>query len=227
MITAVIFDLDDTLYDEIDYVKSGLAAVAAHLAGRLGGPSPEDIYLALWAQFKAGNREKTFNAALESLGATYDEQLIRELVQHYRTHSPDIVLPAESRQVLDELGKKYTLALLSDGFLPAQKLKVRALAIERYFQTILYTEELGREFWKPSPAGFERILTTLNTTPQQAVYVADNQLKDFIAPNQLGMATIQLIRPNRIHTQTCDHPNARAQHTLSRLVDLPGLLETL
>jgi len=225
MINTVIFDLDDTLYDEIDYCKSGFAAVADYLADVPGGPDAERIFEALWRQFSGGNRTGTFNLALEELAIACDDEVIGRLVQVYRGHRPQITLPSDSRNALDRLFTKYTLALLSDGFLPAQRLKVQALGIEDYFKTIVYTEELGREFWKPSPAGFEMILDTLNTDAESTTYVADNERKDFIAPNKLGMTTIQLIRANRIHTQTTDDPGAKPGHIIRQITDLPNLLE--
>jgi len=227
MITTVIFDLDDTLYDEIDYCRSGFASVCERLARQPGAPAARRIFEALWKQFSAGNRTKTFNAALADLGLNCDDRLIAELVRLYRTHVPNITLPSDSRDVLTQLSRKYTLALLTDGFLPAQRLKVRALGIEKYCKTILYTEELGRDSWKPSPAGFEKIMQTLNAPPHSMAYVADNEVKDFIAPNKLGMATIQLLRPSRIHTQTSADPNAKPHNTIAQITDLLTLLAAL
>jgi putative hydrolase of the HAD superfamily len=227
MITTVVFDLDDTLYDEIEYCRSGFAAVAEFLAGPAEAPSAERIFAALWGQFTAGNHTKTFNAALDELGLSYDDKLVRDLVDVYRTHAPRIALPRDSRDVLCELSKEYTLALLTDGFLPAQQLKVRALAIEEYFKCIVYTEQLGRECWKPSPAGFERIMQTLKAKPENMVYVADNERKDFVAPNKLGFVTIQIIRTARIHTSSSPGPFAKAQFVIEQLSQLPALLEQL
>lgn len=227
MIETVILDLDDTLYDEIDYCRSGFAAVAEHLAASGVASAATFAFEALWGQFQAGNRKRTFNAALDALGIEYDDSTIRGLIEFYRNHPPKILLPADSRETIDLLKTKYRLALLTDGFLPAQKLKVQALGIEDCFETIVYTEELGREFWKPSPVGFEKILQTLNTAPKSATYVADNLLKDFIAPNKLGMPTIQLIRPNKIHTEKSDDPNAKPSHTIEKITDLPDLLGRL
>jgi len=227
MITTVVFDLDDTLYDEIDYCRSGFTSVAEFLADSLQAVSAKRIFDALWKQFTAGNRTKTFNAALDALALDYDDQVIQESVRVYRNHSPKIALPQDSSDVLSQLKSKYTLALLTDGFLPAQELKVRALGLEKYFKCILYTEKLGREFWKPSPVGFEKLLQTLNSKPESAAYVADNEVKDFIAPNQLGFATIQIIRPARIHTQSSQQPGAPAQHVLKEISQLPALLERL
>jgi putative hydrolase of the HAD superfamily len=149
------------------------------------------------------------------------------LIELYRNHTPNIKLPKESDDVLRKLSGKYTLALLTDGFLPAQQLKVRALDIEKYFKCIIYTEQLGRKFWKPSPAGFEKLMQDLNAKPQTISYVADNEKKDFIAPNTLGFLTIQLIRPARIHTAISTESSAAAQYIIHKISDLPALLEKL
>ena len=47
-ITAVIFDLDDTLYPEKDYVRSGYEASAALF------PEVPDMAAQLWAAFEKG-----------------------------------------------------------------------------------------------------------------------------------------------------------------------------
>ncbi|MHC4556412.1 MAG: HAD family hydrolase [Planctomycetota bacterium] len=227
MITTVVFDLDDTLYDEIEYCKSGFAAVAESLAKLPEAPPAERIFGALWGQFAAGNRTGTFNAALDELNISFDDKLVGELVNVYRNHIPQITLPQDSRDVLCELSTKCTLALLTDGFLPAQQLKVQVLGIDKYFKCIVYTEQLGREYWKPSPAGFKKIMQTLKAEPENIVYVADNEKKDFIAPNKLGFLTVQLIRPARIHTSISSELNAAALHIIRKISQLPALLEKL
>ena len=225
MITTIIFDLDDTLYDEIEYCKSGFASVSEFLAGLPKAPPSERIFAAFWKQFTAGNRTKTFNAALDELGLDYDDKLIKELIKAYRDHVPKITLPQDSRDVLCQLSGKYTLALLTDGFLPAQQLKVQALGIEKYFKCIVYTEQLGRDCWKPSPAGLEQLMQDLNTKPETIAYVADNEKKDFIAPNKLGFLTIQIIRPARIHTESSAESGAAARYVIPKISQLPTLLD--
>jgi len=225
MITTIVFDLDDTLYDEVEYCKSGFTAVSEYLAESSKAHQAERIFDCLWKQFTCGNHTRTFNAALEELEIDHDDKLITELIKVYRNHIPKITLPQDSRDILRQLSDKYTLALLTDGFLPAQRLKVQALGIEKYFKCIVYTEELGRDCWKPSPAGFEKIMRSLNVEPGAMVYIADNEEKDFIAPNKLGFLTIKLIRPCRIHTSTSQHPDAAAQYVIHKISELPALLE--
>jgi putative hydrolase of the HAD superfamily len=225
MITTVVFDLDDTLYDEIDYCRSGFAVVAELAAKLPNAPFADVIFETIWKHFTAGNRTKTFNATLEELGIAYDNKIIKRLLRTYRNHVPQIALPQDSRDVLEELSTRYILALLTDGFLPAQKLKVRALGIEKYFRCILYTEQLGRQFWKPSPVGFERLIQDLNAEPKATAYIADNEEKDFIAPNKLGFVTIQIVRPARIHTESSQQSDAAARYVINKISELPALLD--
>lgn len=226
MITTVIFDLDDTLYDEVDYCRSGFKAVAEFLTRiKPECGSSDSIYDLFWRMFQQ-DRRKTFDAALHELGIPPDRALVRAFVRRYRCHTPDLTLPEESRKILDALSEDYTLALLTDGYLPAQRLKVSALGIQTYFKQIVYTEQIGRQFWKPSPAGFEMIIRAIKETPHSMVYIGDNPVKDFIAPNRLGMKTIQLQRPHRLHTIVSGStaPETEAMETLDSLNDLLQLL---
>ncbi len=227
MITTIIFDLDDTLYDEIEYCRSGLKIVAEFLGSQPNMPVAEQIFDAFWKQFSQGNRTKIFNAAFDSLGVAYTDNFIGELVQVYRNHKPAITLPTDSRDVLEKLKSRYTLALLTDGFLPAQRLKVEAIGIEKYFKCTIYTEQLGREFWKPSPEGFKKIMATLKTKPQNMAYVADDEEKDFVAPNRLGFLTVRVIRQAGIHTERCTQPDAAAKYAINGISRLPDLLAKL
>ena len=224
MITTVVFDLDDTLYDEIDYCRSGFRAAARFMAKVSDLRCTDDLSAACWRHFTEGNRTETFNAALDELGIGYDEPLIAQLIEVYRTHRPDLRLPDDSRATLDTLKGTYTLALLTDGFLPAQRLKVQALGIEADFKAIVYTEALGRPCWKPSPVGFERLSATLGVPFEQMVYVGDNAKKDFIAPNQLGMVTVQVRRRAGLHTGPEPIPQAAARIQAVRIADVPTIL---
>jgi putative hydrolase of the HAD superfamily len=222
--------MDDTLYDEIEYCKSGFTATAKYIVDNLKSPeklTTEQVFNSLWVEFNTGNQTKTFNAALDKSEIKYDVDTIKNLISVYRQHKPAISLPRQSKEILDALSEKYSLALLTDGFLPAQRLKIGALGIEKYFKKIVCTEELGREFWKPSPVGFEKIMENFGETAENCIYVADNAEKDFMAPNELGMQTIQLLRAKKVHKGVGKSENAAAKHKIYDILELPGLIEEL
>jgi len=225
MVTCVVFDMDDTLYAEVDYCKSGFRAVADWLAKSGTEANGEQIYENLWQIFSDGNHTTTFNEALENLNIDYDNEFIGELIKTYRQHRPQILLPDESRAVLENFYQRYKMALVTDGFLPGQELKVDALGIKKYFECIVYTELLGREYWKPSPAGFEKVLEYFNVTGDECVYIADNPAKDFIAPNKLGFMTVQLVTAGGVHKTGPADKEAQAKCVIDSISQLPGLLK--
>ncbi len=221
-IQALVFDLDDTLYPEIHYVRSGFRVIAARLAAP--DHDADSIFQLLCQAFESGPRDRVFNTVLQKLGLSDDPQLIAELVSLYRTHRPDLQLDNSTRRLLTDLKKNYTLGLLTDGYLPAQPLKVEALQLQKYIPHILYTEELGRQFWKPSPVPFEKMTELLRCPPAQTVYIADNPAKDFLAPRRLGWFTVRLQHSGQLHQNLTPAPDSLPHFTISSLTDLPSLL---
>ncbi len=224
MIKCIAFDMDDTLYDEVDYYKSGFAVIADKIAKDFQ-LNVQSVFEKIWELFSSGTRKDTFNAAAEKLGIKFDEQYIKLLVSVFRNHKPNIVLPKDSRQILTDLKIRYKLGLITDGWLPGQEYKVESLGIESFFDSIIYTEKLGREFWKPSPKGFEKLLADLEIDAAEAVYIGDNIEKDFIAPNQMGFKTIRIVRGKGIHTTPASLPDAEAQYKIDSLMKLNELLK--
>jgi len=116
---AVIFDLDDTLYPERDYVLSGFRAVA-QWAQRELGVCYEEGYTRFERLYGEGVRGTTFNQWLREAGFP-EEPWVAEMVRVYRCHQPDIqpfeCVPA----LLERLGQRYDLGLISDGYLQVQQ----------------------------------------------------------------------------------------------------------
>jgi putative hydrolase of the HAD superfamily len=68
------------------------------------------------------------------------------------------------------------------------------LGIGGLFDCIVYTDDLGRENWKPSPTAFSLMMNRLGVAGHECIYVGDNPVKDFLAPNELGWLTVMISR---------------------------------
>jgi putative hydrolase of the HAD superfamily len=196
-IKAVIIDLDDTLYPEEAFVYSGFKAVSLYL--QQAGLVKNDPYDLMLQNFKNGNRTEIFNETLKSENIEPKKELVKSLIDVYRSHKPDISLFTDAVSFLDRIHGKKKLGLLTDGYLNVQKSKVAALGIEHFFDIIVYTDEMGRDFWKPHPAGYEKIMNKLGVTGNECIYISDNPVKDFFSANKLGWETVQIKRPKGVY----------------------------
>jgi len=226
VINCIAFDMDDTLYDEIDYYRSGFAVAARTVADDFG-LSSRTVFETLWEIFNSGNYKTTFNATAEKLGIIFNAAYVEKLVKVFRNHKPDIKLPSESKTVLENLKDCYKLGLITDGYLPAQEYKVKALELEKFFDYIVYTEKLGREHWKPSPAAFEKLLAELGVSANQCVCVGDNLEKDFLSPNQMGFKTVRVVRAKRIHLGQAPSQQAQPDYEIDSISKLPDVLREI
>jgi putative hydrolase of the HAD superfamily len=189
----IVLDLDDTLYLERDYVHSGFQAVDQWLKIHR---SCGDFLGEAWHLFENGKRRTIINMVLESKGL-FDESLVKELVNVYRTHTPLISMQSDALEFLCSHHKEE-LALITDGPAVSQWSKIKALNIEKYVGTIIVTDDLGPNFSKPHQEAFIRIQGSL--AGSACVYIADNPLKDFIAPASLGwMPSIRVRRAGSLH----------------------------
>lgn len=87
MIRGVVFDLDDTLYLERDFVKSGFLAVAAVVASAVGSQE-EEIFSFLWNLFQAGVRRDTFDRLLQAYPEARRSLEIEDLVTFTESTRP-------------------------------------------------------------------------------------------------------------------------------------------
>lgn len=204
---AVLFDLDDTLYLEREYVFSGFRAVAQWAEGHLGLDREEGFHQ-LKAFFDRGVRGDTFNRWLESQGMEA-EVWVHRLVEVYRNHTPRIQPCRDVLPALDYLKGRVRLGLVTEGFIPAQEKKLDALGIQPYFEGIQITGYEDRDRWKPDPYPFLQVLDRLGVPAEKSLHLGDNPLKDFIGARALGMWTVRIARPGGLNSSlespTPDH----------------------
>ena len=181
-VEAVIFDLDDTLYSEKDYVRSGYRAVAK------GFPGVANMEQKLWAAFEKKLPAIDVVLEVEGLATLEDKQ---KALQLYRGHMPEIALYPGVASLLQQLKQCKKLGLITDGRPEGQRAKIKALDIEGLFRKIIITDALGgTEFRKPNETAFRLMQQEMEVPFEKMVYIGDNPRKDFIAPIALGMQAI-------------------------------------
>ena len=180
-----VFDLDDTLYSERDFEKSGIEFVYENLS--IKHISLETIL---------SNRENWIEQIIDDLNNQITLQIVLDI---YRNHFPTIQLYKDAKVFLEKLlSQGNEMSLITDGRSITQRNKLRALGIESYFKNIIISEEINSE--KPSEYNFRLVMS--NEKFGDYVYIADNPKKDYITPNKLGWTSICLLdRGQNVHKQ--------------------------
>jgi putative hydrolase of the HAD superfamily len=188
---VIIFDLDDTLYEEMCYVKSGFNTVASHLS-YLFKIKKKTIYNKLLKVLKENGRGKIFNIIC-SYYKFKKKNLVKDLINIYRSHKPLIKLKKEAIKIL-EYYSGYNKYIITDGNYLVQKKKVKYLKLSNYFKKIFYTNFYGVKYNKPSLFCFNKIKKLEKCDWSDLVYVGDNPYKDFIDCNKKGIMTVRLMQ---------------------------------
>lgn len=180
---AVVFDLDDTLYGEKQYIKSGYRAVSKLLI------QVEDAELKLFKAFE--EKKSAFDEVLKNEGI-YTEELKQKCLEIYRNQYPEISFYNGVADMLVKIRERgYKIGIITDGRPNGQRAKIKALELDNYVDYIIVTDELGGiSYRKPNEKAFCIIREKFDLKFEEMCYVGDNIMKDFIAPEKLGMKTI-------------------------------------
>jgi len=185
-----IFDLDDTLYSEREFEKSGIEFVYKYF-------EITNIHI----DILLNNRKNWINLLLNDSGLNIK---IDQILDIYQNHIPNIQLYKDSFVFLQNLlSLGVEMSLITDGRSKTQRNKIKALGIESYFKHIVISDEIKSE--KPSEYNFKIIMNDCNS--KNYVYIADNPEKDFLTPNKFGWTTVCLLdRGDNIHKQDFNKP---------------------
>ncbi len=208
---VIVFDLDDTLIKEKDYLKSAYREIAG-----LVDKNDESLYTKMLDLFE---KEENVFAYLE----TNYKTTIKELLPIYRNHFPKISLVPGAENILDSCIKRnYTIGLITDGRSITQRNKIKAVGVENYFDKIIISEEFGSE--KPSEKNF----MVFDEFEGGKYYIADNTRKDFITPNKLGWTTICVLDDGEnIHSQDFElSKEYLPEYAINKIEEVKGLISS-
>ena len=233
MLRAVLFDLDDTLYRERDFVDQSFRSVAKVMAGYLSakgksgrgqglpGESEEELFGQMIELMEQEGRGEIFNRLCER----YDVDIpVQELVKIYRETKPVLELYPDGEELLGWLeDREIKTGLITDGNAAVQRNKIEALGLDRRLDVVLASYDLGLR--KPDKGVYVYCLEKLECRPEEAVYIGDNPLKDFIGARKLGMKTVRIIRPEGLHMWREAKEGYGADVTVHLLTELKEWIE--
>jgi putative hydrolase of the HAD superfamily len=186
-----VVDMDETLYDERQFVYGGFRAVAAYLARRLRADQTS-IYRSMVRHLRRCGRERALDEALKRLGA-YSKRNVRACLAVYRSHEPDLALYPDARRFFRRY-RNWPVYVVTDGNPRVQRRKARALGLERLARKVMVACAYGRNRAKPSPYVFRLIGRLEKVDPPEIVHIGDDPHKDFLNLKPLGFQTVRMLR---------------------------------
>ena len=209
--THFIFDLDDTLYSEVDFLTSAFQYIGIQLQGDLNTNITQEMLDLYYS------KANVFESVVNKYSSKIHGLSISTLLKMYREHLPDIKLSKEVRSFLEKLTSRNILSgLITDGRSITQRNKLEALDLANYFEDVIISEEFGSE--KPDPRNFLYFETKYPNS--EFWFIADNTSKDFIVPSKLDWNLVCLINNNNVHVQNFKQDSLAKAHLISSFNDM-------
>ena len=193
--TTLLFDLDHTLFDFDTSETEAFTAALTDAGINVGGGYHErfvSINTALWRQVEAGEltpndvRVVRFERLFNEIGVDSDAQKVADDYLIGLGRYGDLYPGA--RNLLNELTQVASLALVSNGIGQVVRDKVERLDLDRYFDAIVISGEIG--IAKPHPGFFDIAFDQLGH-PDRAttLMIGDSLASDIQGGNNYGVDT--------------------------------------
>ncbi len=184
------------------------------LRSRFTGDHPYWQEMAAWGP---GFRFASWQRALAACGID-DDDLARELDARFeleRANTNPFIDGAQ--EALAELGKRFRLALVTNGIPDVQRTKVERTGLAELGDVLIVSGELG--YGKPDPRIYEETVCQLNLRPDECIMVGDNFRRDVTGAQDVGIhgVWISIGRP-------VPESSVVPWLTVESLADLPGKL---
>jgi HAD superfamily hydrolase (TIGR01549 family) len=196
--TAVLFDLDGTLIDFDACVRDALRTAFAELGYEV---SNEQI----WAEIQAASAEAGavhwgHQSAQGWTRAQVMEAIMRDTLAALGAETEHPEVPANrywarfcktthlnpgARETLERLHGHYKLGLVTNGDSDAQRGRLQASGLDRFFDAIAISDEVGCA--KPDPRIFTLALAELGVSAQETIYVGDSIEHDYAGAGSAGI----------------------------------------
>ena len=179
---AILFDLDDTLYDYSGFWRGRLHRAVGDLAARDPRVDQEALTDAAIAEWVFMEHWPDF---LRRHGIA-DENLI-EVTHAAFTQGwfDDMTLPEDAALVLETLRSRFKIGLITNGPSHIQRHKIERFGLAERMDLLVVSEEFGVH--KPDPAIFQHALAQLGVAADEALFVGDSLEHDLRGAMAAGL----------------------------------------
>ncbi len=193
---AVVFDLDDTLYDRNSFEHGAYKEISNQLE-KQNNINANLLFKALkeTQKKKYSNYQNLFKESLETIN-NYDFSLVSKCLNIYRAYNPKkLELYNGVKKTLDKIKAIYKIGIITNGRNETQIKKINALGLNSYFDYIIFPDLLGsnKKYNKPHTKPYETMANLLNIETKKMCYIGDNPNIDFIGAIKLDITCIRVL----------------------------------
>jgi FMN phosphatase YigB (HAD superfamily) len=197
-IKAVLFDIDDTLFDRVEQQRQLLSRLVAELADLFAGIDAATITSAFFESDRLSTQAfysgSSIAASRALRGRTFmrllglSEDRASDVMAVYLRLNPRVITPTgQAKPVMARLAQRCTLGIISNGSQDVQYHKLSGMGIADFLRCVVLSDEVGIK--KPDPGIFLRACTLLSRNPEDCLYVGDSFEVDVIGAKNVGMQT--------------------------------------
>jgi len=222
----ILFDADGTLFDydaaEFNALKLSFVSFKLPFA-----KDYLDLYRqfnkVLWDNFERGEttipllKTQRFKLLLEELGVKTDPQLFSSTYLNHLSKQTDLIEGAI--EIVQNLYKKFSLVLITNGIKEVQRSRLSLSPINEYFFDIIISDEVGAA--KPDKRIFEIAHSRMNSPDKDSILmIGDNLGSDIKGGNAFGIDTCWY---NPDSTEPYD--TIKPTYKIKDLNEIPDLVE--
>ena len=215
-ISALIFDMDNTLFDLVTAKMRACGRVAAHC----GAGSAEDIFS--YFLRKPGGFEDPENIRdfLVHSGC-FSEESYKECTDIYREEKLRDLTPYPGVvETLHQLASHgFRMALVTDAHFPETRARLERTGLSEFFDPVVTFEVTGAH--KPSMLPFLSALLRMDATARETLLVGDSPVRDIAPGVVLGMTTVYARYGDRFPRSGSD---GGAHHAIDDFRELAGMV---
>ena len=230
--SAVLLDLDDTLFDHDYCSRAALWSVREEYPALAAAPWEElrQTYSRLLEEVHARllggeftleeARRERFRLLFSELGEEAPDELVRRAVEDYgRAYRGSWRVVPGAEELLRRLGERAKVAVVTNNLLREQQDKLAVLGLESYVDALVASEEVGVA--KPEPGIFRVALDRVGCAPHEAVMVGDSWASDVLGALAAGIPAVWL------NARGLDCPDSSLAREIRSLQPVEELLESL